>query len=522
VIPYAEIAEAADRRWSFRLLDRLVTPELSSDERDEVVSAMQAVSDRRTVPILGRLLTDRSRPTATREAAGEILRGMQYLDIEWPDDTLRGWWNGGDAILRRHALLSMDAAACPDIVRAVAADPAHPLRIAALGRMTFFFDSAADLRLKIAALSDPTPAVREAAAAILFWDEPVAAEEQLIAAASDAVEEVAAEAIATLQYYPTTRVIRCLHGLLGHPAERVRNVARGSLDDIRHECLLGVLDRNPRVADRVRCWLAPVWNLLAFTPEELSPSAEDPYGPSSTQKTRPPILSEMLGLLTDPDTSPKVIEETLWAAGWDQYPAADRSRLRPVLLNHDDPLVRERAAVPLQEWADADGLLALAGDPGFGVRKSAFYRLGLLPADRRIAAVAWDHLHRPDVFGVHARETLGTFVAHAEPADAIPRLTTIAADRHRPEGLRVAAVHDLARLGAANEVSRLLDLLDEPPAVTWALQIAVLDAAADMSLPSPDAGHLAGLDSLHVQAAAGRAGLPLSSCSEMRLRHERS
>ncbi|MCZ2342469.1 MAG: hypothetical protein LC104_11850, partial [Bacteroidales bacterium] len=522
VIPYSEIAETADRRWSFRLLDRLGTPELSGDERDEVVSAMQAVSDRRIVPILERLLTDRSRPAATREAAGEILRGMQYLDIEWPDATLRRWWNGGDAILRRHGLLSMDAAACPDIVRAVAADPAHPLRVTALGRMTFFFDGPADLRLKVAALGDPDPAVRGTAARILFWDEPVMAEKQLIASASDAVEEVAAEAVATLQYYPTTRVIRCLHGLLSHPTDRVRDAARGSLDDIRHGCLLGVLDRNPRVADRVRCWLAPVWNLLAFTPEELSPSVEEPYVPPSTQKTRPPILPEMLRLLADPDTSPKVIEETLRADGWDQYPAADRSRLRPVLLNHDDPLVRERAAVPLQEWADAGGLLALAGDPDFGVRKSAFYRLGLLPADRRIAAVAWDHLHRPDVFGVHARETLGTFVAHAAPTDAIPRLAAIALDRDRPENLRVAAVHDLARLGAANEVGQLLGLLAEPPAVTWALQIAVLDAAADLSLPSPEAGHLAGVDNLHVRAAVERAGLPVSSGSEMRLRHERS
>jgi HEAT repeat protein len=505
VIPYAEIAETADRRWSFRLLDRLVTPEVSSDERDAVVSAMQAVSDRRTVPILERLLADRSRPPATREAAGEILRGMQYLDIEWPDDTLRGWWGSGDAVLRTHALLSMDAAACPGIVRAVAADPDHPLRVTALGRMTFFFDSAADLRLKVAALGDPDPAVRGTAARILFSDEPVMAEEQLIASAGDRVEEVAAEAAATLQYYPTTRVIRYLHGLLGHPADRVRDAARGSLDDIRHECLLGVLDRDPRVADRVRCWLDPVWHLLAFTPEELSPSAKEPYIPPTTQKTRPPTLSEMLRLLTDPDTSPKVVEENLWAAGWDQYPAADRRRLRPVLLNHDDPLVRERAAVPLQEWADADGLLALAGDPDFGVRKSAFYRLGLLPADRRLAAVAWDHLHRPDVFGVHARETLGTFVAHSEPADAIPRLATIAADRHRPEGLRTAAVHDLAQLWAANEVGQLFGLLAEPPAVTWALQIAVLDAAADLGV-AVEAGPLAVVDHLALQAAVARVG----------------
>jgi hypothetical protein len=269
VIAYTGITEAADRRWTFRLLDRLVAPGLPPDECANVVEAMLAVSDRRAVPILERLLLDRSRPTATREAAGVILRDTQYLNVEWPDATLRGWWSGGDAILRKHALLSMDAATCPEIVRAVAAGHAHPLRTTALGRMPFFFDTASDLRLKISALSDPDPAVRETAATILLWDEPVAAEGQLIAAAGDAVEAVATEAVATLQYYPTTRVIRCLHGLLGHRSEQVRDAARGSLADIRYECLLGVRDSDPGVAARVRGWLDPVWSLLAYTPEVL-------------------------------------------------------------------------------------------------------------------------------------------------------------------------------------------------------------------------------------------------------------
>ena len=60
-------------------------------------------------------------------------------------------------------------------MRAVAADPAHPLRTTALGRMTFYFDAPADLELKVTALADPNPAVHEVVAAILFWDEPVAA-----------------------------------------------------------------------------------------------------------------------------------------------------------------------------------------------------------------------------------------------------------------------------------------------------------------------------------------------------------
>jgi hypothetical protein len=310
VIPYARITDSADRRWTFRLLDRLVVPDLPADQRDEVAAALQAGSDRRAVRVLESVLTDRSRPPATREAAGDILRGMLHLDVEWPDPTLRGWWNGGDTALRRHALLSMDAAACPDVVRAVAADPAHPLRTTALGRMTFFFDTPADLRLKVETLADTDPAVRETAAGVLFWDEPILAEEPLIAAAGDAVEAVAAEAAATLRYYPTTGVIRCLHGLLGHPADRVRGAARGSLEDLRHECLFGMQSVAPPAAARVRRWLDPVWHLLAFTPEELSPPEGEPYTRMATQKTSPPPLTEMLPLLSDPDTSPVVLGTT--------------------------------------------------------------------------------------------------------------------------------------------------------------------------------------------------------------------
>lgn len=502
MLPYEVITETADRRWTFRLLDRLIDSDLPVGEPDELITALQAVSDRRAVPVLERILTDPASPAPTREAAGDVLRGMQYLDIEWPESKLREWWAGDDAILRRHALLAMDVAACPDIIRSVAADPTDPLRTAALGRMTFFFDTPTDLRLKVATLADADPAIREVAAAILFWDEPVVAEGPLLTAAVDAVTDVAVDAIATLRYYPTRRVIRCLHGMLDHPTERVRDAARESFEDIRSNCLLRLHDQNPRVVTRIRGWLEPVWDRLAFAPEELSPPEREPFDPPTTQLREPPPASEMLAMLADPDSSPKRIDKCLWADGWDQYPESDRRRLRPLLLNHDDPLVRDRATVPLEAWGNAAGLLALAGDPDFGVRKSAFYRLGLLPTDRQIAAVAWLNLARPDVFGTHARETLGTYVAHADPAEAIPWLSVIAADRAKPEDLRVAAVHDLARFGAVVDIGRLLNVLAESPAVTWALHIAVLDAAAGLGL-KVDVGPLADVDHLDVQAAVG-------------------
>ena len=41
------------------------------------------------------------------------------------------------------------------------------------------------------------------------------------------------------------------------------------------------------------------------------------------------------------------------------------------------------------------------------------------PPTPGIAEFAWDHLHRHDTLGVHATETLDTFVRHADPAEAV-------------------------------------------------------------------------------------------------------
>jgi hypothetical protein len=504
MLPYNEIVQSAERRWTFSLLERLVASDLSVDERERIAAALQALSDRRSIPLLEQLLLDTFQSSGTRETASEILRGMQYLDHEWPEAVLRAWWNSNDTLLRRHALLSMDAGVCPDIVREVAADVDHPLRIAALMRMIFYFDSPTDLKCKLAALTDPSPRVRETAAWILLYDEPVMAESALILVTEDTVAEVATEAINTLEYYPSVRVIRCLHALHNHSNDRICESARSSFSDIRKECQYRLKDQGSRVANHVRRWLEPVWNLLAFTTEELTTPAELPNG-SLTSSTKPlPDVSELLGLLASPDSSLKLIGETLWNTDWEQCSTSDRLLLRPVLLIHGDPLVRERAAVPFQAWNDVDALLALAGDSDFGVRKSAFYRLGLLPFDPRIAASAWNNLQKTDVLGVHATETLSTYVAHADKVEAIPRLFAIAHHRNRPEDLRAAAVHHLSELNAVDEISQLIALLDEPPAVTWSLHIAILHAAiADLGRETIDIQHLEKVDNLHIQAAIG-------------------
>jgi len=501
MIPYTEIAEKVDRRWTARLLDRLDAADLPDDELDELVGALQAASDPRSFAILEAVVCDAARPARTRRAAGAALRGMRHVALDLPADRLRRWWQEGDAVLRELSLLFMGGIRCPDIVAKVAADPTHPLQAEALGRMEWWFDLPEHEAVKVAGLSHPDPRVRAAAAYVLVWDEPVVAEGPLLQATHDPVPEVVAEAANTLEYYPSLAVIRRLHEMLGHADEKVREEVEDSYNSIRNDMLIRLCDRGRRVADRVRSWLRPVWDMLAFTAEELEPDEdEDTVARREDHRQAMPV-ADLLVLLADPDASPKLLERRLQNNDWSLYQEGQRRLLRPVPLTHPDQLVREQAAWAFAAWEDATGLLALLGDADFCVRKSAMYNLGRLPPTPGIAGLAWEHLHRHDTLGTHATETLDTFARHADPADAVRRLGWIAGDHGRREGLRVNAVHHLARLGAAEEVGQLAGQLLEPPAVTWALHTALLDAIVDLGLPTPDIKHLREVDNLFVQEA---------------------
>jgi hypothetical protein len=285
----------------------------------------------------------------------------------------------------------------------------------------------------------------------------------------------------------------------------VRQEAEASFGSVRYEFLLGLRSRDPQVARHVCCWLEPVWEILAFTDDELHPADGQPAATRHAEPEDAVTPPNLLGLLEDLDASPKVVQELMWGTDW-QGVAAERGRLRGVLLGHVDQFVRERAAWAFAAWGDVDGLLDLMRDPDFCVRKAAVYNLGQLQLTPGLADLAWDHLHRHDTLGVHATETLDTFVKHADPDDAVRRLGWIVGDHGRREGLRVTAVHHLAKLGAAEQVGQLACQLLEPPAVTWALHTAMLDAIVELSLPTPDIGHLREVDNLFVQEAVARAG----------------
>ncbi len=499
MIPYAEITEKADRRWTARLVERLAGPELPEAELDALVGALQAVSDPRSFAPLEAILCDAGLPDGNRRGAGAALRGLDHTAIDIPAERLRRWWRDGDAVLRREALRFMSGIACPEIVLAVASDAAHPWQAEALGGMAFWFGRAEHQAVKIAGLSHPDREVRLAAAEVLLWEEPVAAEGALIAAANGPDAEVAREAANTLRYYPSRRVLRCLRGLLDHPDKSVRDQAAESFTEVRDEFERVLHRASPQDAAHLRAWMAPVWEILSFTEEELWPEEGPEYRRDPPEARPVYALAEILALLADAGASPIILLERLRSADWSAYDEGERGILRPVLLGHADQFVREHAAGIFGGWQDAAALLTLLGDADFSVRKSAMYNLGELPPDRGLAVVALRHMGRGDVLGTHLNESFRAYVRHADRDEAVRRLAEWAADPAQEESLRSASVWQLERMGARAEIAALTHILAEPPAVTWSLHIAVLDALADFGLPPPLLHHLREVDNLGLQ-----------------------
>lgn len=501
MIPYADVSEKADRAWTAPLLDRLRAADLGDAEREELVDALRHVADPRSFGTLLAWLVDPALPVPLREAAGEILRGMWHTCVEVPAATLRRWWADGDDFLRREALRWMGGLACPDVVRAVASDDRHPWQADALDRMTFWFDRPADEAVKIRALAHPDGRVREAAADVLIWDEPVAAEGPLLAATDDPNPAVVHAAIGTLGYYPSRRVIRRLAELRERADGKFRRVADDAFGNAvcSVEWRMGGGQRSPRETAYLRDWLAPIWLYLEIdddpAPSPAPTSAARPTPPA------PPRLAALLDLLADPDTSPIVLFDQLHGRRWAAYSRRNRLQLRAALLAHPDAVVRDRAAALLAAWYDTDGLLALLGDPSFAVRKSAAFHLGELPRSSSVAAALWAYFETRQAGGVHAAEVLRSFVHHAATEEAIRRLDPLAADGDEGECVRLAAIDGLITVGATAEVTRLLPLLQEPPGVTWALHIALLAAIPTLGLPPPDLRHLVAADNWNLQVA---------------------
>ncbi|AUX46436.1 hypothetical protein SOCE26_079420 [Sorangium cellulosum] len=505
-IPHEDIRRDEDRSWTARLLGWLVLPELPAAEREEIATTLSSLEDPRAEAPLTRILEARELPAAAREAAGAVLRSA---GLDPGGAWLRTTWAEGDVVLRRHVLLSMGRAEA-DLVEPVARDPAHPLHKEAIETMILDFSEPRFLGPRIAALAHRDPAVRRVAADALVYDEPLAAEAPLLRAAGDPVVEVAVTALKTLVYYPSRRCLGAVAALCDYADDDVRAAAVHCVAALRDGSFRDALDHaGPAERRFLLEWMAPVRHLLGI-PEEGGFLVDAPASPAR-RPTRDAedaaddalATAELIALYTDLDGP--------WAEKKSRFPgrsraaryAADRGVLVPFLAGHPDPWIRDRASELLSAWGEREALLGLTRDPLFMVRKSAMYWLGQLSPDPAVAAVAWEHLAEPGTTGTHAAETLAAYVRHAREGESIPRLLALVRADAR-DSVQAGALRALAALGARPEIAALLPLLSEPPRVTWAVHLVLLDACGRLGLHPGRCDALREADNLDVQRELAR------------------
>jgi HEAT repeat protein len=226
---HERIRELEDRDWTLTLLDEVRSTSASEAEREEALQTLSYLEDYRSIPPLTGMVADDQLPESLREYASDVLRGFD--DTTTPERR-RAWWATGDPVIMAHALRVMERSEA-DIVAPVASDDEHPLQAVALRAMAFGFDEAEFQPVKIRALAHRDPEVREAAADVLLWDEPVAAEQPLLTAASDPSSDVAAAAVDTLQYYRSRRVLRAVAEMVDVEDPQVRAKAAETFASLR-------------------------------------------------------------------------------------------------------------------------------------------------------------------------------------------------------------------------------------------------------------------------------------------------
>lgn len=490
-IDHERIRDAEDRSCTFALVDLALGPSTAEADRDQAFRTLAWLEDYRSVAPLTAVVGDRRAPEPTRREASAVLRGF---DGTTTSPQRRAWWATGDSVLAEHALGLMTRREA-DIVTSVAGDDRHPLQAFALGRMEFGYDEPELQSAKIRALGHPDPEVREAAAGVLVWDEPADAEEPLLDALADPSPAVVAAAVDTLQYYASRRVLRAVSALLDAPDEEVRSRATESFEFIQGSFEAMATEGDAAAVARLREWMEPVRDLVRG-PDEIQ---ELERSESATLPARRPVPEPKLrDLLGDPDGEWGAKKEVLRNVDWGAYGHAERERLVGLMVGHPDPVVRDVACSALAAWGRSGELLTLTCDTDSLVRKSAMYHLGLLPPDPSLAEPAWSYMGSEA--GTTADEGLVTYAAHAPAEEAKARLVSLARDDRR-ESVVTHAIGLLTDLEARPELQRLLPMLDLAPGVTWAVHIALLDAARKLGLPCPPLHHLAAIDNLHLVQA---------------------
>ncbi len=492
-IPFDAIRQNKDRSWTVDLVKLLLLPSTNEFDREKVSDALIALDDYRCCEDLTQAFLDRERPAEVRKSAFDVLASAQMV----PDAAARrGWWDTGDDLVRARVLFHSELGDA-DLIDPILEDPDHHLYWAALEGIEIGFDTRRYQRYKIDALRSNDAKIREQAAEILLWDEPVAAEQALLDAINDAESGVAREAVRTLRYYQSRSVLRRLAEVAESGPPDIRDVASESYHELRYSFVEEVIAaEGTAYYDEFRQWCEPIWDLVE--PQQCD-RVDRTNSNKVPKKTVPPVL-KIVESLNDVDG--------LWEGkldvlnpcryDWSDVTRADFNDVVEFLTGHPDRSVRRASCALLVSRDQVGSLLRLASkDQDSDVRQDAMSLLSHLSESSRsneVADFAWSLVSAQASGGWRAYEALDAFIHHGDPNLVQSCLLALARDDLR-KSIRWLSVISL------NDTSSLGSLLDEQPILTWSIHALLLEDDNGPVVDSETLDRLSEVDDLRLQVA---------------------
>ncbi len=505
---FDSIRDTGDRSHSLDLLQAMQNPGLPDEVAHQVVRTLIDLDDPRCLLTLRVIAEDLGANAAVRSRALSVL--CESMAHPTGDD-LRQWWNSGDEALMSAAVPLMDRSEA-DILTAVLEDPDHSRLADALFAIAFGFQEPIWQLRKVRYLTHPDSAVRAAAARCVFWDEPLIAEATLVSLLTDDDPEVAAQAAASLAYYPSRKVALAL-STVGYP-ELLRESQSPDPSDGVLDAFRWVLTEEPDVALQMRDWMGPVALLPGLTLETAALGSQvGARLPVETEAAvridlpRTPSLAwspEWLTRIQHVDEPLQTLLTDLRLLDAESVPAAQRMQAAAALCRHADANLREVGALVASQLNLAEPLMELFDDPCIGVRKSAVYYAHDLSMNAMVAERVLAMIERGEVASTRGREALRTWVRHVDPVHAHRRLIRFARDDQR-ESIVVGAIEELVtHEDSADALRRLSDLLHREPLVTWAVHVTLLDAYARVGNDAGNIDHLRVVDNVWLATAIAK------------------
>jgi len=473
MFPYEDIQDNADCSWTPKLVAAIASGECSDEDLESINETLEHLNDWRAIAPLMELLLDTQAPEKVRIAASDALIGLPNSESA---QERRQWWESGDPVLMRHTVCRAEGTE-QDIFVSIASDPEHPLFNDAL-RALQYYEYAEYMDMLIKALGHPDEAVRKTAAHGLIWDESWWAEEGLLKAAAEDTEDVAVEAMNTLAYYRSTRVLSGLAELINNGRDELKKPYKSTFEWVRDE----IADRLERAEADERPFLLeyfkPVMHLL-----ELEESAEcdcctvKSSSPSSAANEEPACYTTAQAAIA-------AIEAGGFCEGrrydlygeikWQEFSEADRDFMAEYLATHESPTIRTFGVDAFFEWQMFDKLVSQIDDPAFCVARGAFYKLKDLPRDESLAPRLWKHIESGRWSSAALSELFESFLVHA-PEDGLDELLVKLFWNDHRESVKLMAISNLAERERFSLLETFMPYLEREPLVTWSVHAKLIE-----------------------------------------------